>query len=67
MNMGGPTAMPPPPPSVLHAQPAVQALNEIHSVHSGDDHMSQGTSATGRGGRRKKPFIPVTNAINLNV
>jgi hypothetical protein len=67
MNMGGPTAMPPPPPSVLHAQPAVQALNEIQSVHSGDDHMSQGTSATGRGGRRKKPFIPVTNAINLNV
>lgn len=67
MHMGGPTAMPPP-PSVLHTQPAVQALNEIASVHSGaDDHMSQGTSATGRGGRRRKPIIPVTNAINLNV
>jgi hypothetical protein len=60
-----PIAMPPPPPSVMHVQPAVQALNEIHSVHS-EDVMSQGTSATARG-RKKKPMIPVANSINLNV
>lgn len=60
-----PIAMPPPPPSVMHVQPAVQALNEIHSVHS-EEVMSQGTAATARG-RKKKPMIPVANSINLNV
>jgi hypothetical protein len=60
---GGPVAMPP--PSVLHTQPAVQAMNEIASVHS-DEIMSQGTNATGRG-RKRKPVIPVTNSISLNV
>ena len=52
-------------PSVMFNQPAVQALNEIASVHS-DEMMSQGTAATGRG-RKRKPVIPVTNSISLNV
>jgi hypothetical protein len=60
-----PIAMPPQPPSVMYVQPAVQALNEIHSVHS-EEVMSQGTSATARG-RKRKPMIPVANSINLNV
>lgn len=65
MNVS-PVAMPPPPPSVMQ-QPTMQALNEIHSVHS-EEVMSQGTAATGRGGSRKrKPVIPVANTITLNV
>ncbi len=60
---GSPVAMPP--PSVMHTQPAVQAMHEIASVHS-DEVMSQGTSATARG-RKRKPVIPVTNSISLNV
>jgi hypothetical protein len=61
---GGPVAMPPP-SSMMFNQPAVQAMNEIASVHS-DEMMSQGTAATGRG-RKRKPVIPVTNSISLNV
>lgn len=61
---GSPVAMPLP-NSVMFNQPAVQALNEIASVHS-DEVMSQGTSATSRG-RKRKPVIPVTNSISLNV
>lgn len=53
------------PSSMMFNQPAVQAMNEIGSVHS-DDVMSQGTSATSRG-RKRKPVIPVTNSISLNV
>jgi hypothetical protein len=65
MNVS-PVAMPPPPPSVMQ-QPTMQALNEIHSIHS-EEVMSQGTAATGRGGSRKrKPVIPVANTITLNV
>jgi hypothetical protein len=61
-----PVSMPPPVPSVMTSQPALQALNEIHSVHS-EEAMSQGTAATGKGGRRRKPVIPVGNTISLNV
>ena len=46
--------------------PAAAALSEIQSIHS-EDIASQGTAATGKSGRRRKPQLPVGNSMSLNV
>jgi hypothetical protein len=60
----------PPPPSV-HSQPAVQAVSEISSIHSTPmSEMSTDTtrtSASQRGGRRRKPMPPSGNTMTLNL
>jgi hypothetical protein len=64
--------MMPGPSSIFNQQPAVQAMNEIASIHSGqDDEMSQlesvRTGATGQRRGRRKAAIPVANTMTLNL
>lgn len=60
----------PSPPSI-HTQPAVQAVSEISSIHSTPmSEMSNDTirtSASQRGGRRRKAMPPSGNTMTLNL
>lgn len=57
--------------SLSHSQPAVQAVSEISSIHSTPmSEMSTDTtrtSASQRGGRRRKPMPPSGNTMTLNL
>ena len=64
--------MMPGPSSIFNQQPAVQAINEIASIHSRqDDELSQlesvRTGATGQRRGRRKGAIPVANTMTLNL
>jgi hypothetical protein len=64
--------MMPPPPQMFTQQPAVQAMNEIASIHSRqDEELSQlesvRTGMTGSRRGRRKAAIPVGNTMTLNL
>jgi len=65
-----PPMFPPGPATAYNNQPAVQAISEISSIHSGDisdaDSVRTGTTGQRRGGRRK-PTAPVGNTVVLNL
>lgn len=66
-----PLMMPSPSPG-FNQQPAMQAINEIQSIHSRqDDELSQlesvRTGATGQRRGRRKAAIPVANTMALNL
>jgi hypothetical protein len=57
---------------IFTQQPAMQAINEIASIHSNqDDELSDlqsvRTGATGQRRGRRKPAIPVANTMTLNL
>jgi len=60
-----------PPASAYMNQPAMQAVSEINSIHSGDisDAESVRTTGTnaGRSRGRRKPTVPVGNTVTLNL
>ncbi len=64
--------MMPPPPQLFSQQPAVQAINEIASIHSRqDEELSQlesvRTGMTGSRRGRRKAAMPVANTMTLNL
>jgi hypothetical protein len=64
--------MMPAPPQMFNQQPAVQAMNEIASIHSRqDEELSQlesvRTGMTGSRRGRRKAAIPVGNTMTLNL
>jgi hypothetical protein len=65
-----PPMFPSGPATAYNNQPAVQAISEISSIHSGDisdaDSVRTGTTGQRRGGRRK-PVAPVGNTVVLNL
>jgi hypothetical protein len=65
-----PPMFPSGPATAYNNQPAVQAMSEISSIHSGDisdaDSVRTGTTSQRRGGRRK-PVAPVGNTMTLNL
>ena len=57
------------PSSVYGGQPAMQAVSEISSIHSGDisDAESVRTGTNGQRRGRRKPTVPVGNTVTLNL
>jgi hypothetical protein len=60
----------PPAPSFTH-QPAMQAISEISSIHSGDisdaESVRTGTTSQRNGRGRRKASAPVPNTMTLNL
>jgi hypothetical protein len=60
----------PPPVSAYGGQPAMQAVSEISSIHSGDISDAESVRTTGTNGQRRgrrKPTVPVGNTVTLNL
>jgi hypothetical protein len=60
----------PPPASAYGGQPAMQAVSEISSIHSGDISDAESVRTTGTNGQRRgrrKPTVPVGNTVTLNL
>jgi len=58
-----------PPAFAYGGQPAMQAVSEISSIHSGDisDAESVRTGTNGQRRGRRKPTVPVGNTVTLNL
>jgi hypothetical protein len=58
------------PSSAYGGQPAMQAVSEISSIHSGDISDAESVRTTGTNGQRRgrrKPTVPVGNTVTLNL